>query len=100
MIKSIAKNGSTNRVVLTSDVINTYAPSTAALYRTTAYILDGIVYGAGSQQSLVWHGGDAFAGTVANTTTAVPLVTTTANSAAFTASGDIGYTADGAVTLV
>lgn len=100
VIKSIAKNGSTNRVVLTNGVVNTYAPNAVALYRTTAYILDGIVYGAGSQQSLVWQGGDAFAGIVANTTTAVPLVTTTANAAVFTASGDIGYTAGGAVTLV
>ncbi len=100
VIKSIAKNGSVNRVVLVSPVVNTYSPSAASLFRTTAFILDSHVYGAGSQQSLVWQGGDAWEGTVANTTTAVPLVTTTANSAAFTASGDIGYTADGAVTLV
>ena len=100
VIKSIAKNGSVNRVVLVSPVVNTYSPSVASLFRTTAFILDSHVYGAGSQQSLVWQVGDAWEGTVANTTTAVPLVTTTANSAAFTASGDIGYTADGAVTLV
>ena len=100
VIKSIAKNGSVNRVVLVSPVVNTYSPSAASLFRTTAFILDSHVYGAGSQQSLVWQCGDAWEGTVANTTTAVPLVTTTANSAAFTASGDIGYTADGAVTLV
>ena len=100
VIKSIAKNGSVNRVVLVSPVVNTYSPSAASLFRTTAFILDSHVYGAGSQQSLVWQGGDAWEGTVANTTTAVPLVTTTANSAAFTASGDIGYTAGGAVTLV
>ena len=100
VIKSIAKNGSVNRVVLVSPVVNTYSPSAASLFRTTAFILDSHVYGAGSQQSLVWQGGDAWEGTVANTTTVVPLVTTTGNSAAFTASGDIGYTADGAVTLV
>ena len=100
VIKSIAKNGSVNRVVLVSPVVNTYSPSAASLFRTTAFILDSHVYGAGSQQSLVWQGGDAWEGTVANTTTAVPLVTTTGNSAAFTASGDIGYTAGGAVTLV
>ena len=101
-IKSVVKNGSTYRLIMQTEIQHTYVSGQTNLYRSTAEIQTaaGLAEGAGDRKTALWAPALVWTGTNANTTTAVPLVTTTGNSAAFTASGDIGYTADGAVTLV
>lgn len=101
-IKSVVKNGSTYRLIMQNEIQHTYVSGQTNLYRSTAEIQTsaGLAEGAGDRKTALWTPALVWTGTNANTTTEVPLVTTTANSAAFTASGDIGYTADGAVTLV
>ena len=101
-VKSVVKNGSTYRLIMKNKVVATYVCGSTNLYRTTAEIQSaaGLAQGAGDRRTALWQPALVWTGTNANTATTVPLATTTANSAAFTASGDIGYTADGAVTLV
>ena len=101
-VKSVVKNGSTYRLIMMAAVINTYVSGQVTMYRTTAQIQtnSGQAEGSGDRRSAVWQPALVWTGINSNTSATLPLVTTASNAGAFTASGDIGYTADGAVTLV
>ncbi|BBB91066.1 MAG TPA: hypothetical protein PKA28_10890 [Methylomusa anaerophila] len=101
-IKSIVKNGSTLRVIMTEPVNNTYLTGSTHMYRTTAQIVSDAsqAEGAGDQKSIIWQPTVVWQGLAANNTTTLSLNTTQSNSAAFIISGDIGFTAGESVTLI
>jgi hypothetical protein len=101
-IRSVVKNGSTYRVIFAANIQYTYVSGQVTMYRTTAQIQSsaGIAEGAGDQKSLLWQPSIVWTGTTGNTPVTVMLDTSLSNSAAFTKSGDIGFTVDGFVTLV
>lgn len=101
-IKSVVKNGTTYRLIMMDEIQNTYLSGSTSLYRTTAEIVSvaGMAEGAGDRRTALWQPPTTWTGVNASAAVSVSLVTTAANAGAFTASGAIGYTADGAVTLV
>lgn len=99
-VKSIVKNGTTLRVILTAPVTNTYLTDSTTLYRTTAQILTGKVEGAGEKATSLWQPTTTWQGVNANVRVTAALVTTQGNSGAFVIAGDIAFNTDGEVTLV
>lgn len=101
-IKSVVKNGSTYRLIMQTPIQNTYLSGSTNLYRTTSQIKTtaGEAEGAGDRRTALWQPATVWTGTNANAAVTAVLVTTAANASAFTTTGDIGYTADGMVTLV
>lgn len=46
-VKNIIKNGNIHRLILTEPLVNTYEVSMTSMYRTTAWIKDGVAFGSG-----------------------------------------------------
>lgn len=96
-VKAIIKNGSTKRVVLEEPLQNEYNPNSAALYRTTAAISEQSAIGTGTNQSYAWLPTTIWKGANASTEIILPI---SGDKDDFFIDGDIGFTADGAVTLL
>ncbi len=99
-IKSCIKNGSVYRILVNSNIANTYNIDDTVLYRTTAEIGAGVAYGSGDKKGFNLQPSIKWQGVSANVAMAIQLETTQANADAFTQSGDVAFTADGLFTLV
>ena len=99
-IKAVAKSGSTYRVIMENPIVASYIQGSTVMYRTTAQIATGEAIGAGDRQTYLWTPNTVWTGTNASAAVSAALVTTATNAWIFTASGSIGYTSDGFVTLV
>lgn len=101
-VKSVIKNGSTFRLIMTAPIQNTYVTGSTLMFRTTADIQTGAgqAEGAGNQKSTIWLPTMIWAGIGANIAVSTALNTTQNNATAFTLTGSMGFTADGAVTLL
>ena len=98
-VKSCIKNGSVYRILINSNIINTYSIADTMIYRTTAEIGLGVAYGSGDKKGFTWSPPVVWQGVVSNVATAERLQTIQANSDAFTKSGEVAFTADGLFTL-
>ena len=66
-VKSVIKNGSVYRVILTKPLVETYQIEQTKIYRTTAWISEqGIVYGSGDVLSVVYKPKVTWSGTREN----------------------------------
>ena len=81
-------------------IVYTYIVDQTALYRTTANLTVGAADGSGDRHAAAWQPSTIWQGVSANSPVTANLKTTQGSIAAFTVSGDIGFTADGFVTLV
>lgn len=99
-IRSCTKSEGIHRIILTSPIQNTYTISAATMYRTTSQITEGQAAGSGSKKNAVWSSGLVWQGVSASTEVILEMKTTMENKNNFTIEGDIGFAADGAVTLV
>lgn len=100
-VKSIIKNGSIYRIILTAPLVNTYEVSMTSIYRTTAWIKQGVAYGSGDVRGQVyaptteWHGINSGSSDVSNE----EWQTGQDYADNFTISGDLEFNADGLVTV-
>ena len=100
-IKSVIRNGSINRIILTKALVETYAIAQTKIYRTTAWISQtGIVHGSGDvlgvtyKPKVIWSGTSE--GSVSDVT--IPLDTSLSNADNFIVDGVI-FTSDNLVSL-
>lgn len=98
-VVGVAKNGDAQVAVFSDIVSNTYDLTCTKLYRTTTTPENGEGVGAGDIRSEVYPFTETWQGTATETPATLTLNTTLANSAAFTLSGDYGFTANGEFTL-
>jgi len=99
-IKSCIKNGSVYRILVNSNIINTYSVPDTIIYRTTAEIDNtGVAYGAGDKKGFNWAPNITWSGVSANVATTAVLATTQTNADTFVQSGDVAFTSDGLFTL-
>ena len=98
-VKSCIKNGSVYRILVNSNIVNTYNVDNTMIFRTTAEIGVGVAYGSGDKKGFNWQPPIVWQGVVSNVATTERLQTTQANADAFTKSGDVAFTADGLFTL-
>lgn len=97
--KSCIKNGDVFRMLITSNIVNTYNIENTMIYRTTAEIAAGVAYGSGDKKGFNWTPSLAWAGVVSNVAMSMSLETTQANADAFAQSGDVAFTLDGYFTI-
>lgn len=93
-VKSCIKNGSVHRILVNSNIVNTYNVDNTMIFRTTAELGVGIAYGSGDKSVLIGSR-RSFGRVVSNVATTERLQTTQANADAFIKSGDVAFTADG-----
>ena len=98
-VKSCIKNGSVHRILVNSNIVNTYNVDNTMIFRTTAELGVGVAYGSGDKKGFNWQPPIVWQGVVSNVATTERLQTTQANADAFTKSGDVAFTADGLFTL-
>jgi len=98
-IKSTATAGSVKRVILENAVTKQYRSGKARLLRTSAAVREGSAVGAGTDTSRTWAPKVTWQGVGGMVPVNLALGTNQGNAAAFTASGDIGFSGD-LVTLV
>lgn len=97
--KSCIKNGDVFRMLITSNIVNTYNIENTMIYRTTAEIGPGVAYGAGDKKGFNWQPSITWAGVISNVAMTIPLETTQANADSFIQSGDVAFTSDGYFTV-
>ena len=100
-VKSTIKNGDIYRVILTDPLVNTYDIDMTKLYRTTAWIANGVAYGSGDVLGAVYRPTITWQGTTAGGTAESdePWGTSQGNAGNFDITGSVVFTADGLVTL-
>lgn len=98
-VADVAKNGTTLRVILKSNLVNIYEDGLAKLYRTTAGIRGGCAYGPETNNIISTPFPTNWSGITSDTPTMVSLITTAETAWQFTASAAIEYTTDGMITL-
>ena len=98
-IKSVIKNETTLRVILTNHLQNTYNINSTFLYRTTATISNNQAIGTGNSKNYSWYPNEIWSGVNANVASTIKLETTQEKADEFDIDGDIAFTIDGLVTL-
>ena len=98
-VKSCIKNGSVYRILVNSNIANTYTVTDTMIYRTTAEIGSSVAYGSGDKKGFNWVPGTTWAGVSANAASVVKVDTSQSNADSFTKTGDVAFTADGLFTL-
>lgn len=98
-VKSCIKNGSVYRILVNSNIANTYTVTDTMIYRTTAEIGSSVAYGSGDKKGFNWVPGTTWAGVSANAASVVKVDTSQSNADSFTKIGDVAFTADGLFTL-
>lgn len=99
-VKSCIKNGSVYRILITSNIVNTYSIDDTMIYRTTSEIDNtGVAYGAGDKKGFNWQPATVWKGVIANVASIAKVETTQANADTFEQSGDVAFTADGLFTI-
>lgn len=98
-VKSCIKNGSVYRILINSNIVATYNVDVTMIYRTTSLIDVGVAYGSGDKKGFNWKPSVTWAGVASNVAVTILLETTQSNADAFETSGDLVFTASGAVSL-
>lgn len=101
-VKSVIKNGSVYRVILTKPLVETYRIEQTKIYRTTAWISEsGVVYGSGDVLGTVYKNDTVWKGTTAGGTAEsnVKLDTSLDNSDSFSTEGDVVFNSDGLISV-
>ena len=96
-IKSVIKNETTLRVILNNPLQNTYSINSTFLYRTTATISNNQAIGTGNSKNYSWYPNEIWQGVNASTEVILSLSNKVND---YIVDGDIGFTADGAFTLI
>ena len=98
-IKSCIKNGSVYRILANNDINYTYNIDHTMIYRTTAQIDRGVVYGSGDKKGFNWRPSQVWQGVNANVATILLLETTQDKADEFVCQDNLVFTADGLVSL-
>lgn len=98
-VKSVIKNGSTCRLLLTNDLKYTYDIPSTKLYRTTSWISAGIAHGSGDIVGQTYKPGLVWKGTGETSLVAKELSTTQAMADNFTIDADVIFTAGNQISL-
>lgn len=101
-VKSVIKNGSVYRVILTKPLTETYQIEHTKIYRTTAWISEqGVVYGSGDVLGIVYKPETVWRGTTAGGTAESneEWLTGEEYKDNFTMQGDLEFNADGLVQI-
>lgn len=98
-IKSCIKNGSVYRVLANNDINYTYNIDHTMIYRSTAQIDRGVVYGSGDKKGFNWRPSQVWQGVNANVATTLSLETTQDKADEFVCQDNLVFTADGLVSL-
>ena len=99
-VKSVSIENTIQRVILASPVQNTYRLENCRLYRTSATIGENCtVSGPTGKKTESWNPTTVWKGQMADEEVPVKLETTVGNSGLFITAGDVGFTADGLLTL-
>lgn len=98
-IKSVSKNGSIYRAILTRVLQKTYSDTATKLYRTTAEISNGSAFGSGDQRTIQYLPSLIWTGIVGTASTTIELDTSLNHSAEFEHDGDVQFNASGFFTL-
>ena len=96
-IKSVVKNETTLRVIFNNQLQNTYSINSTFLYRTTATISNNQAIGTGNSKNYSWYPNEIWQGVNASTEVILSLSNKVDD---YIVDGDIGFTTDGAFTLI
>lgn len=100
-IKSIIKNGNIHRLILTEPLVNTYEVSMTSMYRTTAWIKDGVAFGSGDVLGWVYDPKVTWRGITSGSSAESDEEWQTGLDYKdnFTMQGDVEFNADGLVQI-
>jgi hypothetical protein len=96
-VKSVSIENGIQRVILEEPITKTYRLAYCHLYRTSALIQDGKVYGPSISKTHTWAISGVWQGQNANEEFDIPLAVSVGGE--YQASGDIAITPDGLLTL-
>jgi hypothetical protein len=96
-VKSVSIENGIQRVILEAPVSNTYRLDNCHLYRTSATIQDGKVYGPTTSRTYAWSTPNAWQGQDADAEFDIPLAVTVGGN--YQINGDIEITSEGLLTL-
>lgn len=98
-VKSVIKNGSTYRLLLTENLVYTYDIPSTKLYRTTSWINAGIAHGSGDIVGQNYQPGFTWKGTGETSYTTKELPTSQAYADNFESDTDIIFTSGNQISL-
>jgi hypothetical protein len=96
-VKSVSIENGVQRVILEEPIVKTYRLTYCRLYRTSAFIQDGKVYGPSMSKTHAWAVSGVWQGQNANEEFDIPLAVSVGGD--YQTSGDIAITSGGLITL-
>ncbi len=100
-VKSVIKNGTVNRIILTEPLVNTFDVPMTSFYRTTAWIHNGMAYGSGDVLGWVYNPDMTWSGRTEGGTAESdePWQTGLDYADNFTISGDVEFNVNGLIQI-
>lgn len=98
-VKSVIKNGDTQRILLTKNLEYTYDIPNTKIYRTTCWILNGIAHGSGDILGQIYNPSLVWKGTGKTDLTVTKLATNQSNADNFNYGNDIIFSAGGLISV-